>query len=70
MRKKGDYPLPTAAYLPFLPRRKNIVAIPPNIPADKMDAPTIPSAANMGVPEPVASFCVAIATLVLESSIP
>ena len=68
--KKRGLVLPIAAYLPFLPRRKNIVVIPPKTPVDKTDVPTIPSAANTGVPEPVASLCVAISTLILESFIP
>ncbi|MCE2507234.1 MAG: hypothetical protein J4F36_12370 [Nitrosopumilaceae archaeon] len=56
-----------AAYFPLRPLTKNAVAIPPNTPADSIKAPRTPSAANIGVPEPVLGFSLAILTRSSES---
>ena len=68
-QKEGNHPRPIAAYFPFLPRMKSVAAIPPNTPPERSDAPSMPSAAKYGVPEPSAPSLFAISTLDFEVSI-
>lgn len=46
---------------------KNVAATPSNIPIDKINAPTTPSAANIGVQDPAFGLSFARTTLSLAS---
>jgi len=61
------YPLPCAAYLPTLAFMKKAIAMPPKTAPAIADAPSIPSAAKYGVPEPVDGFYAAASTLAFAS---